>query len=38
LVVLSGKEFEKEPAPSSEPVLFVNQVTGVERLVVLSQV
>jgi hypothetical protein len=35
---LIGMMFEKEPVPSSVPVLFVVQLTGGDRLVVLSQV
>ena len=34
----TGMAFEKAPVPSSVPVLFVVQVIGADRLVVLSQV
>jgi hypothetical protein len=33
-----GMEFEKAPVPSSVPALFVVQMIGADRLVVLSQV
>ena len=35
---LIGMAVEKAPVPSSTPVLFVVQVIGADRLVVLSQV
>ena len=38
VVALIGMAFENAPVPSSVPVLFVVQLIGADRLVVVSQV
>jgi hypothetical protein len=37
-VALIGTAFEKSPEPSSVPVLFVVQLTGTDKFVVVSHV